>query len=224
VHRVFRNAAALFAIIKIAPSTLRESLADLPGRQAGDSEHLLKLECATKIFCTFVYIAVCIFFNHCYRKDNLLSQIVLKVKTDILRFITLLLAVVLPFAASGQIGLTYPYFLNSSDGAYYLKSIPHASQMHYAVGRTEVYRTMDSSMVYQIEKYLAPDGVVLSNDGQSILYARSEMTLSSIDSTAVLELFRNGQVLRSYHFTDLLEKDQEMYYQGLFSSLVPARN
>jgi len=133
-----------------------------------------------------------------------------------LRFRTLLLAVVLPFAASGQIGLTYPYFLTSSDGAFYLKSIPHASQMHYEVGRTEVYRAVDSSIVYQIDKYLAPDGVVLSNDGQSILYTRSEMTLSSIDSTAVLELFRNGQLVRSYHFTDLLEKDQEMYYQGLF--------
>ncbi len=128
----------------------------------------------------------------------------------------LLLVIILPEIAIGQFGLSYPYYLTSPNKEYYLKSIPHASQMYHEHGRTDIYKTLDSSITYTIDRYFDPDGIILSNDGNTILYARYTIYNYDEFDEEIILIYKNGELKETYKLEELVTKNLDDYQYPLF--------
>ncbi len=85
------------------------------------------------------------------------------------------LVLFIPTIVQGQMGFSYPYFLTSPNGQFYLKSIPYKSQLFETEGRTEMYASKDSSLIYSISRYFVPGELLISNDGKTMLHAKFDV-------------------------------------------------
>jgi len=124
----------------------------------------------------------------------------------------------IPFCSNGQQGLSYPYYLKSENDKYFLKSIPHASQMYHVAGRTDVFNSTDSSILYSIDRYFDPKGIILSNDGYSIFYARYSIYNYDDFDEDILLFYKNGELLKKYSVEQLVKKNIDDYSYPLFYS------
>ncbi|MDD3773113.1 MAG: hypothetical protein PHC38_10730, partial [Weeksellaceae bacterium] len=130
----------------------------------------------------------------------------------------ILLIILLSISTNGicQSGLSYPYYLTSQNDNFYLKSIPFGSQMYSIPGRTDIFRTSDSTLVYSISRYFDPSGIVLSNDGNAILYARySIYNYDDFDEEIIL-YYKNGVLQKTYKVDELVQKNLDDYQYSLF--------
>jgi hypothetical protein len=115
-----------------------------------------------------------------------------------------------------QQGLSYPYYLTAQNDRFFLKSIPHGSQMYSVSGRTDIFVSSDSSLVYSIPRYFDPNGIVLSDDGNSILYVRySIYNYDHFDEEVVL-YYQDGKLQRTYKVDQLIQKNLDDYQYQLF--------
>jgi len=115
-----------------------------------------------------------------------------------------------------QEGFTYPYFLISENAKFYMKSIPHEAQLYQITGRTDVFRTSDSALLYSINRYFAPDGIVFGNDGTSVLYTRYNIRNDENFDETILLFYKNGKIERTYTVDQLVAKNAERYSYSLF--------
>jgi hypothetical protein len=115
-----------------------------------------------------------------------------------------------------QIGASFPYFLASPNDQFYLKSIPFASQLWEEQGRTDIFSTSDSSLIYSIPKYLPPKGIVLSNDGAVVLIAKYSIYNDDEFDERVIHFYHKGLLLKTYLTEELVDKNLDDDYYTLF--------
>jgi len=131
----------------------------------------------------------------------------------------LFLIILLSISIEGfcQSGLSYPYFLTSQNDQFYLKSIPYGSQMYSVPGRTDIFKASDSSLVYSISRYFDPSGIVMSNDGNAILYVRySIYNYDNFDEEIVLYYQEGKLQKKTYKVDQLVQKNLDDYQYPLF--------
>lgn len=130
----------------------------------------------------------------------------------------LLLILLLTVSITGfcQSGLSYPYYLTSQNDQFYLKSIPYASQMYNIPGRTDIFKSSDSSFVYSVPRYFDPNGIVLSNDGNAILYTRYLIYNKDDFDEEVILYYQKGEIQKSYYLNQLIQKNLDDYRYPLF--------
>ena len=115
-----------------------------------------------------------------------------------------------------QLGSSYPYFMTSHNGHFFLKSIPFESQMFNISGRTDIFKTSDSSIVYSIPRYFDPGGIVISNDGKSILYIRNSIYSYNGSDEEIILYYRDGELKKTYKVEELVRKDLDNNQNSLF--------
>lgn len=98
---------------------------------------------------------------------------------------------------SSQTGLSYPSFLTIQHDKCYLTSVSFASQLYNILGRTTIFNASDSSLIYSIPRYFEPDGIVLSDDGNAILYTRYAIYNYDVFEEEIV-LYYQGENFRSY--------------------------
>ncbi|MCZ4408163.1 hypothetical protein O3Q51_05055 [Cryomorphaceae bacterium 1068] len=131
------------------------------------------------------------------------------------RLLTFILMFVL-VQGTCQIGASFPYFLSSPNDRFYLKSIPFASQLWEDQGRTDIFNSSDSLLLYSIPKYFPPQGIVLGNDGAAILIVKySIYNDDEFDERAVL-YYDEGKIAKTYLVNQLVQKNLDDYYYTLF--------
>jgi hypothetical protein len=131
------------------------------------------------------------------------------------RLLTFILMFVL-VQGTCQIGASFPYFLASPNDEFYLKSIPFASQLWEEQGRTDIFNSSDSLLLYSIPKYFPPQGIVLGNDGAAILIVKySIYNDDEFDERAVL-YYDEGKIAKTYLVNQLVQKNLDDYYYTLF--------
>lgn len=115
-----------------------------------------------------------------------------------------------------QSGLSYPYYLTSQNDNFYLKSIPFGSQMYSIPGRTDIFKASDSTLVYSISRYFDPNGIVLSNDGHAILYARYSIHNYDDFDEEIILYYQNGFLKKTYKVDELVQRNLDDYQYSLF--------
>jgi len=130
----------------------------------------------------------------------------------------LLTIILLFFLVQGtcQIGASFPYFLTSPNDQYYLKSIPFASQLWQEEGRTDIFSSSDSSLIYSIPKYFAPQGTILSNDGAAVLIAKYSIYNDKEFKDRIVHFYHKGTLLKTYSTEELVKKNLDEYSYPLF--------
>ena len=124
-------------------------------------------------------------------------------KRKILQFLLLIFTATPCFSE-----INHPYYLYSENGKFFLKCIPHNGQGYEIEGRTDIYRSSDTSFLYSIQRYFNPDHIVLSNDGQSILYVGFS-TINNHDAFEgnMILFFKNGILEQVYTIDQILSDD-----------------
>ncbi|NOR86056.1 MAG: hypothetical protein GQ527_00460 [Bacteroidales bacterium] len=115
-----------------------------------------------------------------------------------------ILVLFLPFFGVAQWTYNSPYFLSSSNGEYFLKSIPHQPQRFEDLGYTEVFRTKDSISQYRIDYYLNSKNIILSDDGQGLLFKPDVYYMNSPLREYNLYFFREGQLKKKIPLTEVV--------------------
>ena len=112
--------------------------------------------------------------------------------------------------------INFPYYLYSENGQFFLKSIPHNDQEFEIEGRTDIFRTSDSTLLYSIPRYFNPDELILSNDGMSILYAKHGIANYKGNDDSLVLFYQKGTLKHTFDAGELIIRDTVTRFSNFF--------
>jgi len=121
-----------------------------------------------------------------------------------------------PIIGFSQPNFAKPYYMTSQNGKFYFKSIPYGYQPNNIEGRTDVFNSTDSTLIYSISRYLSYGGVVLSNDGKSILYSINMFYNYDTFDKKMLLFYTNGELAKTFDVEQLIKRNIDDYMFSIF--------
>jgi hypothetical protein len=103
-----------------------------------------------------------------------------------------------------EVGTVY-----SSNGAFYLRTVPFDNQLPPAHGRTRVY-TADGRELYSFDRAFSTSAfpfnrtVFLSDDGNTIFSVRPWFADDGNEHTSTITVYRRGTLIKSYSLVELM--------------------
>jgi len=102
--------------------------------------------------------------------------------------------------------LAYPYKVYSENEKYFIKSIPFSDQVYTEIGKTSVYKTIDSlNPIYTVKRYFQPDFLFLSNDGNSVCFILNWFSSEEQNSSDVIQFYHKGVLSEKYSAKDFID-------------------
>jgi hypothetical protein len=124
--------------------------------------------------------------------------------------------------------MCYIHTVKSKNDKYFLKTIPFDNIEQTSTGKTTVFNS-DSTKVYEVDRYFELSDnrkeIFLSNDGKIITYVIDrEFKWDEVQNKSI-EIFNNGNSVKQFQLTDLIDCDSEnedcyLFYKEAIDTVV----
>ena len=114
------------------------------------------------------------------------------------RILIILILLNLSTYICAQSPFNYPYYLFSQNNKYFLISIPYEDQGTDTEGKTEVFKSKDSTLLYTINKYFFPDGIIIDDDGENLCYLNTDIHNITDYNKTLLTFYNKGDIKKEY--------------------------